>query len=169
MRNTKETSPNLLSLKKNKRTLTLLEILIAIAILAISGGAIAWRMHGAIERKEFSFQIENLKTKMVASQKLALAMQADWKAVLFEKNREWIFETACDEGKKLAPMKLKAFEIFLNEKPVREVLVFDFFSTGKISPQGELCFKYKAHEIRWKLSEIFEKSEGKEGGPDLFE
>jgi prepilin-type N-terminal cleavage/methylation domain-containing protein len=125
---------------KNKRALTLLELIVVIAIVAISASLVAYRMQGAISTKHFTADIERLQTRLTLAQKLALSTQSDWNLRLYQKQGMWILESVSEEGKALAPLKFDSMDIFFNEKKVKEV-AFEFFATGKIFPQGTFLFK----------------------------
>jgi prepilin-type N-terminal cleavage/methylation domain-containing protein len=148
----------------SKRPFTLLEVMVAIALLVIASGGIAWKMQGAVRKKQFQSQVERLHTRLAVCQRMAMAMQADWRAVLQHKGNEWILQAFCDEGtRKLAPLVLH-LEILLDGKKVNEVAV-DFFASGQVLPGGVLTLSQKGERVEWKLSEIFQREGGEKLGP----
>lgn len=151
---------------KNKRSFTLLEILVAITLLAITSGVIGWKLSEAIGKKQFQSQIERLKIRFTITQKMALAMQSDWKAVLKKQGSQWVLETSSEEAgpKKLAPLKLNSLDILFDGKKV-DALTFDFFSSGQVLPEGKFQFSWKKAKLEIKTTELFEREEGKKLGP----
>ena len=149
-----------------RRAFTLLEMMVAIVILAIVSGIVGLRMHKAIEKKKFQSELERLRVRFTVSQRLALAMQADWKGTLKRERKGWIFETACEEvsGKRLTPLHLEGIEIFFNGKKVDE-LTIDFFASGQTFPDGVFLFVRDSEKAQWKTSELFLRDEGKKLGP----
>lgn len=140
--------------------------MMAIVLLAMASGVIGWKMHKAVEKKQFQSQLERLQTRFTVAQKLAVTMQADWKGVLKKQKKEWVFETTCEEGtaRKLSPLHLKAMEVFFDGKKVDE-LTFDFFSSGKVLPEGNFSFTTPSDKVQWKTSQLFQRQEGKKLGP----
>jgi len=149
-----------------RRAFTLLEVMVAIVILVIASGVVGLRVHKAVEKKKFQSELDRLRVRFTISQRLATAMQADWKGTLKREEKGWVFETACEEveGKRLSPLHLEGIEIQFNGKKVRE-LTIDFFSSGHTSPEGTFQFSRDSEKIQWKTSEIFLRDEGKKLGP----
>lgn len=149
-----------------KRAFTLLEIMVALVLIAIASTAISLQMRGAIEKKKFNSNIEKLKSRMFVAQKLAIATQADWTGVLKKETNGWTFSVKCDEpGKQFSPLHLDKMDLLLNGKKVTDQLVFDFFASGHTSPDGILTFKHGSHQTQWKGFDLFERNEGKKLGP----
>lgn len=149
-----------------RRAFTLIEVLIAIVLLAIASSVVGLRMHKAIEKKKFQTELERLRSRLRVSQKLAVSMQADWRGTLKKGEKGWIFEARCEEveGRRLTPLHLDRLEIFFNGKRVDE-LNLDFFASGHISPDGVFLFQSDAGKERWKTSDLFLREEGKKLGP----
>jgi prepilin-type N-terminal cleavage/methylation domain-containing protein len=149
-----------------RRAFTLIEVMVAIVILVIASGIVGLRMHKAIEKKKFQSELERLRIRFTVSQRLATAMQADWKGTLKREGKGWIFETACEEvsGKRLALLHLEPFEIFFNGKRVRE-LTIDFFCSGYTFPEGIFVFERGEEKSEWKTSDLFLRNEGRKLGP----
>jgi prepilin-type N-terminal cleavage/methylation domain-containing protein len=149
-----------------RRPFTLIEVMVAIVILVIASSVVGLRMHKAIEKKKFQSELERLRIRFTVSQRLATAMQADWKGTLKHEGKGWIFETVCDEvsGKRLTPLHLEALKIFFNGKTVKELTV-DFFASGHTFPEGVFLFERGEEKSQWKTSELFLRNEGKKLGP----
>lgn len=146
-----------------KRPFTLLEVMVALALLLIAAGALGLKMHSMVQKKKFQSQLNRLKSRFCACQKLAIAMQSDWEGVLKQEGRNWVFETQCLDGvkmKKLSPLVLEPpFQVFFNGKVISGIQV-DFYSSGEVLPKGELRFrKDKTDSQQWQIPEMFQKSE----------
>jgi prepilin-type N-terminal cleavage/methylation domain-containing protein len=148
-----------------KRSFTLLEVMVAMVLLVIASGVIGMKMYDAVQKKYFQSELERLKARLLVSQRLAVAMQADWKGTLTRHGDEWIFDVACEEQerRKLAPLTLHS-ALLLDGKRFND-LTFDFFASGQVSPTGTLSFSRKSERVDWKLSEIYQRDEGKKLGP----
>ena len=146
-----------------KNGFTLLEVMVAIAILAMASSVIGWKMHGAVCKKRFQSQTERLQDRFIVTQRLAIAMQADWKGVLRKETDGWVLEISCEEGKGRAfsPLHIRCMEILFEGKPVDE-LTFDFFTSGEVRPNGLFSFIHPLDKIEWRCSE---RDEGKKLGP----
>jgi type II secretory pathway pseudopilin PulG len=123
---------------KKKKSFTILEVLIAFAILAISTGLIYSNLNGLIQKKTFLSEKERLERLIISSRTLAISTKTDWK--LYFSPRKILL--ICQEDKaKIIPIPIfKKLKISMNES---EVCSIDFFSTGFFSPQENLYFEYK--------------------------
>lgn len=140
--------------------------MVAIVLLVMASSVIGWKMHGAVRKKQFQSELERLRARFTATQKLAVATQADWKCVLKKDHKTWILETSCEEGaeRKFSPLRLKTMEIFFDQKKVDE-LTFDFFASGKVLPEGVFSFTCPTEQVLWKSGDLFQREEGKKLGP----
>ena len=140
--------------------------MVAIALLVIAGSAVGWNLRKAVLKKQFQSELERLQVRFAVAQKFALSMQADWKGTFKKRKKEWLFELACEDGraKKLSPLHLKTMEIFFDEKTA-DGLEIDFFSSGKVFPEGTFRFNSPFNPIYWKTSAFFKREEGKRLGP----
>ncbi len=125
-------------------------------LLVIASGAIGINMHKAIQKKKFQSELDQLKALLITSQKLALAMQADWQGTLRKEAQGWVFESVCEEisGKKLTPLHLGETEIFFNGKKIRKLEV-DFFSSGLTLPEGVFVFLRNSQKVEWRTADLF--------------
>lgn len=151
---------------KSRRFFTLLEVMVAIMLIAIASGGVIWKMQGAIRKKQFQSELERFRARLTVCQRLAVAMQADWTGTLKKNGKEWIFDIDCEEGarvRKWAPLTLHA-AISLDGEKFDELQV-DFFASGQVHPSGTLVFSQHEERVEWRLSEIFQRDEGKKQGP----
>ena len=58
-------------------------------------------------------------------------------STLKKKDNRWVFETKCDEKKKLAPLRFDSMEIYFDGKKVND-LTIDFYASGEVLPLGTL-------------------------------
>lgn len=153
-------------IRVKQKAFTLLEVLLAIGLVIFLSGVIGWNMRQAIEKKKFKSELARLESRLQTVQKMAISMQADWRAVLRKESSGWVFESVCEEleDRRGASFSLDALEIFLNGKPTH-LLTFDFFANGHMDPQGKIVFQRDQERQEWQTSEIFLIAEGKKLGP----
>src|SRR3990167_5990143 len=159
-----------------RRTLTLLEVMVGIALILLASALVGWKLSEAISKKQLSSDLEKLRSRFLVCQRIAATTQADWQGVLEKKGKSWVFESACidnQKAKKIPPLKLEAaLSIYLDGEKM-ERLVIDFFATGHVYPEGTIVFCLppadpKKEGAEWKLSSIFYRdgdSTGKRLGP----
>ncbi len=133
-------------------------------------------MHQVVQNKRFHSELDRLKSRLLVCQRLAVAMQADWRGILRQDGKEWIFDSGCidcPESKKLPPISLGAMSISYEDKKFSG-FVMDFYSTGQVSPEGTLAFYLdpkdpKKKQEKWRLPDIFRwevaGQDVKAGGP----
>lgn len=140
--------------------------MVAITLLVIASGAVGLKMQAAVRKKQFHAQLERLQARLLVSQKLAIATQADWKGVLKKQGKEWVYTTSCEEeqARKLTPLKLSSIEIFFEGEKVNELQI-DFFASGQVLPEGNFLFTANNEKIHWKTKEIFQRLAGLKSGP----
>jgi hypothetical protein len=148
-----------------KTPFTLLEILIGMALLLMASGVMGWNLFHAIKKKRFQSEVERFQARFKTCQKLAMAMQADWIGELKKKGASWTFEVACvqREGQKISPLTAHCRVFF--EGREKSSLIFQFFSTGQVLPQGTFLFVQDEEKMAWKIEEALQREEGTKGGP----
>lgn len=140
--------------------------MVAITLLVIASGVVGIKMQAAVRKKQFRSQLERLEARLLVSQKLAIAMQSDWKGVLKKQGKEWVYSTTCEEerARKLASLRLSSMEIYFNGEIIDEIEV-DFFASGQVLPEGTFFFTANDEKVYWKTSDIFQRQAGKKSGP----
>src|SRR3990167_10410551 len=95
------------------RAFTLLEVMVAIALLALVGGVVSIKMHDAVEKKKFHSDIERFKEKIIVAQRIAVASQADWSGCLNKGKTGWDFSIHSEErgSKQIKPLHLANVEV----------------------------------------------------------
>ena len=141
---------------KTRRPFTLLEVMIAFFLLTLAAGVIGIRMHKAIQKKKFQSELERLRDRFYVSQRIAVAMQADWKGTLKKEKQGWVFEVRCQEVsvRDLKPLKFSPTAISFNGKSI-EKFEIDFFSSGVVQPEGVFTFLRGSEKTQWKTAELF--------------
>ena len=117
-----------------KKAFTLLEMMIVICLIGIASGVVGWRMHRAIQNQQFHSDVICFRNQLMCFQKLAVARQVDFHAVLKKEKGKWVFISVCLEDKiqRVRPLKLHIKEAIIEGKQVEEVQ-FDFYSTGLVA------------------------------------
>ena len=154
--------------KTSARYFSLLEIVVGLSLILIAGGAVGWKMHSFVETRRFKTDLQQLKSRILTTQMLAVNMQADWEGTLKQEGKNWIFTASCldaPKSKTYRPIKLHLSEIFLDGKR-RNLFSFIFFSSGESWPAGVLTFQnFKDGAVEtWDFPAIFGKSEGSGSG-----
>ncbi|EKE08227.1 MAG: hypothetical protein ACD_17C00277G0002 [uncultured bacterium] len=147
--------------RKSKRALTLIEIVIACALLALSAGVIGIKMHQVAAKKRFQADVMRFQEQVSVLQKLALVMQADWKGKLKQERGGWIFVAECMEigVQEMKKIPLGSSCIMFNQKNIQDMEII-FFSTGLVQPEGEFIFLQKGKGAVDQLSFRVRNSRG---------
>ena len=145
----------------NRRYLSLLEVMVALAILAITATAVGWRTHAFFTKKKFQSSLEQLSSRMFTLHQMAVNMQADWRGVLKRHGNQWIFEASCIEqpsARAFPSISLSPFDLLIDGRE-EKVFTIEFFSSGEIRPKGHLVFRQDGHSKEWTLPDLFQKEQ----------
>jgi type II secretory pathway pseudopilin PulG len=146
-----------------KKCFTLLEVMVALALILTASGTVGLKMHQAVEKKRFQSDLQKLEARFGVCQRMAATMQSDWKGTLAKQGREWVFDAVCvdrPKAKPLRPLRLNSMDFFFEGKK-SEGISIDFFSSGHVLPEGELLFKGGGQKKGLKIPQMF-FSESKE-------
>jgi prepilin-type N-terminal cleavage/methylation domain-containing protein len=145
------------------RLFTLLEVLIALVLIAIAGSIIGIRISTALEEKQFQTSVDRLYAELESCRRQALNTQADWIASLATKKDRFILVRSCPEAGKAVTLEWPTpSHLEWNHKPSQRI-VFLFSSTGKIAPAGLLEIVGAKKRAVWQLPELFSVAEGSDG------
>ena len=125
-----------------KRAFSLLEVMIALALILIASGVTGWKMHQAVCKKRFQSDLQKLEARLWVCHKMALAMQSDWRGTLTRDREGWVFEAVCvdrPEARPLKPLRLHPLDLYF-ERGKKESMTIDFFASGHVLPEGEWLF-----------------------------
>ncbi|HEX2582974.1 MAG TPA: type II secretion system protein [Chlamydiales bacterium] len=141
---------------QSNRRFTLLEIMLAIALLAIASGALFWRLHRMIERKRFDSDVNRFHSILVSTRSLAIHMKMDFRLELNQTLEGWNARLVCREDPDLVyPLpRFSSLKIAFNQTPVQSFSV-DFYSSGFVGPQGLLILSKDPQTHAFKLPELF--------------
>ena len=146
-----------------QRCFTLLEVMIAIFLIAIASSIIGIRVSKGLEEKRFQTSADRLYSELESCRRLALNMQADWLATIEMKSQRICLTRSCPEiGRSVTVSWEAAGRLYWNRAMFAQVSVL-FSSTGKISPSGCLEYVGARKTIRWPLPQIFHVAEGSDG------
>ena len=140
--------------------------MVAIVILTLASGVIGLKMHGAVQKKRFQSDLDRFRARMLVSQKIAVSTEADWSVVIRKIGGQWVLASSCDEpnAKKMPLLRLNFTSIHFNQSPADE-LTFNFFSSGKVLPEGTFAFSFKSEKAEVLLTDLFKSEEGTKDGP----
>ena len=162
---------------KNKRYFTILELMIVIAVVAIAGGGLFWRLSRLIAAKHKETDSARIGSLLLSSRMMAINTKSDWELEMQETKEGWTLRLIALEepGKeikcgKLSPLTIR-FETY-EEKPAKEAaksiqknlenrIAIRFYSTGQVAPFGTLELpREKIH-----IPTFFRQVEGSDLGP----
>ncbi len=148
--------------------MTLIEVMIAIALVLLATSAIGWKMHGMIAKKRFTASVERFRSRLLTCRRLALNMQSDWRGDLYFDGKQATFTSQCIDDLNvldLPTLSLGPLEFLLDAQEVKKIS-FDFTSSGDILPQGRIQMRSgDLDPVEWDLLDLFSLKEGKKAGP----
>jgi prepilin-type N-terminal cleavage/methylation domain-containing protein len=151
---------------RRKRSFTLLEMMIGVALVSIAAGALLWRSWGLVEKKKFDSDVAKISVRIQMLQQMATNMQSDWQAVLKREGKSVVFSEECldQKNKRGSTATFPLFEMNFLGKEVQG-LTIEFFSSGEIRPSGPLVIK-RGKEKKEVLLRGWEEGDGiKKLGP----
>lgn len=154
-------------LKKIKRVFTLLEVVVAIALVAMASGIVGLKMHKLIEAKRFRSEVERIVFRVSMLHKKSLASQKDCQGKLYENgSKGWVFEEIGDEISRYCsrPIQLGKMKIALGQRLVDQIL-FEFSASGNVKPQEALTFSFGTNIEKVDFRKIFQMECGEGKGP----
>ena len=132
---------------------SLIEIMIAIAILTMCSGAVLFKLNRLIEQKQFETDRKRLESLFIFARNRAIHSKMDWKISLQAEKSAWNVKMICSEdfNKKESMKKLGDWEFLFipsdTEKLIKpHSLNFEFFSSGSILPKGTLILQGKKNK-----------------------
>lgn len=150
-------------MKRDKRVFSLIEVMVAISIMAVAAGALVFRINRLIEYNRFEIETGRLKNLLLSSRTLALNTHADWRLEFKKSDQGWAIQLRCLEDPDLvypAP-KITQKNICFNKLPKEEFYI-DFFSTGLVRPTGSI--EIKGSGLLKKIIQIHELFHMEENG-----
>ena len=146
------------------RSFTLLEVMIALVLLAMAAGITGIRLHRGLEEKQFQTAADRLHAELEACRRQSLNMQTDWIAVLKKSGDRFVLTRVCPETKQSQRQEWPApCQLNWNGQPADEIQ-FLFSATGKIAPAGIFALTGpRKRSIEWKIPQLFAYSEETDG------
>jgi hypothetical protein len=147
--------------------------MIVIAIVAIAGGGLFWRLGRLVDVKRVDTDIARLRGVLLSSRMLAINTKSDWELEIQETKDGWSLRLLALEepGKQLGCGKISRLKLRMEpagkEREVREMqegtrrIAFRFFSTGQVAPVGIL----ELGKDRIQIPAFFRQEEGTVLGP----
>ncbi len=137
-----------------KRTFTLLEMMVALVILAIIGAFTGVQVKKLMDNHRFDSQVTDLFLALQEAQLIASTYQTDLALEIFSKDGVLQYQFTTDEplsSKKFSQkeVKLKQVISMAFEQAKTTKLHFDIFSGGRIEPRGILTFFQNSDKAVW--------------------
>jgi len=166
--------------RTKRRYLTLLEVMLVIALVAITGGTIFWRLDRLAEKKKLETDTARLRSVLLSSRMLAMNTKSDWQLEIEQKKGGWAVKLVSLEelGVQIGCGTLSSAKLQFTESkkeksadeprlrrdqpPKRsDLVVLQLFATGQVWPTGTLEF----HKDKIEIPSFFQQTEGKVLGP----
>ena len=137
-----------------KINFTLIEIMIAIAIMAFFSTFIGMRTSRALFKYNFSKQTKELSEKLIFAHRMAIVNQYDMEARLFQHGDNSICLCGFDGDKSKEKSLFSSFTAVFRSKEGEEFSDFliTFSSTGNVFPKGSLFLYPK--DMHFSVKEI---------------
>lgn len=153
---------------RKKRPLTILELMVVIAIAAIAGGGLFWRLNRLVEMKRVETDTAKLRSLLLSSQMLALNRKSDlelrmektkggWRLHLLSLEEPGV-EFPCGQ---LSPLQIGFKPLGKKDEAENSHISFRFSSTGQVAPFGTLS----VGKEQIGIPALFRQVEGVELGP----
>ena len=150
-------------LVKSVRCFTLLEVMIAIFLIAIAASVVGINVSKALEDKQFQTSADRLYCELESCRRIAFNMQADWIVTIEMKMKRISLKRSCPEtGQSFTIEWDAAGQLYWNSE-ILEPMNILFSSTGKISPTGCLEYVGQRKSVQWVLPQVFHIAEGSDG------
>jgi hypothetical protein len=159
------------------RYLTLLEVMLVIALVAITGGTIFWRLDRLSAKKKLETDMARLRSVLLSSRMLAMNTKSDWQLEIEQTKGGWAIQLVSLEELgvqigcgTLSSAKLQLTELKKEKSPQEERanppkssdrVVLQLFATGQVRPAGILEF----HKDKIEIPSFFQQTEGNVLGP----
>lgn len=139
-----------------KRGFTLLEVLIALFLIALMGGIVGTRVFSGLDEHRFRSAVQRLFSELKAARFSALHMQADWIVTLEQKGNQIHVHRSCPEVERSIQVNWSLpYHFFWNGKEVQSLLI-SFSATGNIAPSGVLELVGGSQRIKWEFPQLFQ-------------
>ncbi len=151
--------------------------MIVIAVVAIAGGGLFWRLGRLIAAKQMETDAARLGSLLLSSRMMAINTKSDWELEMRETKEGWTLRLIALEepGKeikcgKLSPLKIrfesneeKSAKVAANpiQTNLENRIAIRFYSTGQVAPFGTL----ELLREKIQIPTFFRQAEGSDLGP----
>jgi prepilin-type N-terminal cleavage/methylation domain-containing protein len=147
-----------------RRGFTLLEVMVALALLVMASGAVIWKTRNAIENKQFDTDVSRMQVQLASCYHLAINTHADWKVEALQKGNSLLVQVSCSEDALVSfqpkTISLSSCTLFFEGVKAEQFVVY-FSSTGKVVPAGILQLVHRSSDRHQELfiPELFHQKE----------
>ena len=144
--------------KENKRSFSLIEIMIALSILAIVSSALVYKTNVLIEKHRFETSFLKIKNKLLFAKQMALVSQNDIFLTFTNTNNNLVYALYSDGDK--TPIDTEVLKnIFIQINNEKKSFQINISSTGWFYPRAKITLFQKKHNFKnfktIDLEEIF--------------
>lgn len=149
MHKTKKIKLQLMQRHRHKKSFTLLEIMICIAIMALAASAMIYPLSGLLKEHRFQQGVKQFVTHLREMQSLALNYQSDMTLQFYQENGKIMCRGVTDEPIFLfKPFEMGNISSLMHaRKKAKMPLTFNIYPTGRIEPAGTLTFQSETKKI----------------------
>ncbi len=146
-------------------SLTLLEVMLVIAILAVTAGTLVWRLDRWVQSDRFRSDALRLKSLVIHARSLALYTHADWQLELTPSTNGLLVKLACREEPSRSSSNhrpLNACNLIVHGAPLKTPLHLEFYSSGALAPLEPFTLQSKhrqAQSVVLCLPDLFQQKE----------
>ena len=152
---------------KSKKSFTLLEVLSAFLLIAMSSSFLGLKLFSYLDAKKFSTDVDKVVSRLsflhmlsqINHQDLCFRSEKNDGKIIFSSsslNQNYFFQDH--------PLTIEETQFILNQS-VTENLDFTFYSTGQVMPSGVLKMLRKEMKKEISLCDLFSFYEGGRQGP----
>jgi prepilin-type N-terminal cleavage/methylation domain-containing protein len=147
-------------IKSKRYFFTLLEVMIAIALLAIIASSLFWRLDRMVAKNRFDSDVNRFRSTLVSTRSLAINTKMDFRLELKQLKDGWAGRIVCREDFDIIyPLsRFSNLKLSWDRKPVKEFFV-DFYSSGFVGPKGLLTLSSTSQRREFKFPEFFYRQE----------
>ena len=140
---------------KNRRSFTLLEVMVAICIFSMIASVSGWQLFRMISEHRFNNQVADCFSSLQNAQSLALIYQTDLSFEIFLEKDVYYYKISSPEPfppsilNQEKKYSLSAVEVCTYKKELIKNKKWEIFPNGRISPRGLIYFSKKKKKGIW--------------------
>lgn len=148
----------MISSKNRKKTLTLVEVLLVMSLLAIASGMIGWSVKKYFEKNQFVSEWKRIESLIRMGRTNAILSESDWELHLISQKGALQLSWVCPQDPEaksfLSRTGLSKGVQVLSKSTQNPIHTITFYSSGWVDPLETICIVKEEHKKELVLSEI---------------